>query len=433
MPDSASTAPRAAPRPPSLGAIDLAARRAVLARLDNLRGGRIDLVDPVGRLTLGSDDSDLRASVRVRDGRLYRRAATGGAVGVAAAYVDGWWETDDLVRMLRVFARDLGSAHAMRGDLARALSPARRLAHALRRNSRSGSRRNIAEHYDLGNDLFALFLDETMTYSAGVFESAGATLAEAQVAKFDRLCTKLAITESDHVLEIGSGWGSFAIHAARAHGCRVTTVTISREQHALASQRVRSAGLSDRVDVALADYRDLAGSFDKVVSIEMIEAVGHAYLPVYFRTIARLLKPDGAAAIQAITMPDDRYERYLRTPDFIQRYVFPGSCCPSHGAMAAAVARTDLRLAHAEDLTPHYAETLARWRGAFNEKLDRVRALGYPPRFERLWNYYLAYCEAGFAERAIGLAQLVYQKPGRRAAVPAPAAPAALEGPSWIV
>jgi cyclopropane-fatty-acyl-phospholipid synthase len=410
--------------------IDRAARAAVLGRLGSLRSGRLKVTDPDGARTLGAGETDLRAAVQVRDGRLYRRAATGGSVGVAAAYLDGWWEADDLVRMLRLFARDLSSAHAMRSGLARALAPARRLAHAVRRNTRLGSRRNIAEHYDLGNDLFALFLDETMTYSSGVFPSPDATLEESQVAKLDRLCRKIDVRDGDRVLEIGSGWGSFAVHAASTYGCRVTTVTISKQQHALARQRVRDAGLADRVEVKLADYRDLIGTYDKLVSIEMIEAVGHVYLPVYFRAISRLLEPDGAAAIQAITMPDDRYERYLRTPDFIQRFVFPGSCCPSHGAIASAVAQSDLRLAHAEDLTPHYAETLARWRAAFNENLDRVRALGYPPRFERLWNYYLAYCEAGFAERAIGLSQLVYHKPGRQEPVPAPAPLPALEIPS---
>jgi cyclopropane-fatty-acyl-phospholipid synthase len=396
----------------------------VLTRLRGLRSGRIELTDAEGTTTLGSGDSGLRASVSVRDGRFYRRAAMHGANGVAGAFIDGWWDAGDLTRTLRLFARDLAAAHATGSAVSRFIAPLARAGHTLRRNTRPGSRRNISEHYDLGNDLFAAFLDETMTYSSAIFESPNVSLERAQSAKLDRLCRKLDLCEDDHLLEIGTGWGSMAIHAAKRYGCRVTTATISREQHDLAMRRVREAGLENRVEILLRDYRDLEGRYDKLVSIEMIEAVGHEYLPTYFRAISRLLKPDGAAAIQAITMPDDRYERYRRKPDFIQRFVFPGSCCPSHGAIAGAVAKSDLRLAHAEELGPHYAETLRRWHDRFDANIERVRELGYPPRFERLWHYYLSYCEAGFAERAIGLSQLIYHKPKRRAGVSIAPAPA---------
>jgi cyclopropane-fatty-acyl-phospholipid synthase len=421
--ESSPTISRSDARRRSLGPIDRLARRALFSRLSSLRSGRLEITDAEGAATLGDPGAGGRATLTVRDGRLYRRAAIDGANGVAAAYIDGWWDAADLTRTLRLFARDLATAHATGGPLSRLGAQFARAGHALRRNTRAGSRRNIAEHYDLGNDLFAAFLDETMTYSAAIFDAPDATLERAQAAKLERLCRKLDLRESDHLLEIGSGWGSMAIHAARTTGCRVTTTTISKEQHELAKRRVEEAGLADRVDVLLRDYRDLQGTYDKLVSIEMIEAVGHDYLPAYFRAISRLLKPHGAAAIQAITMPDDRYERYRRKPDFIQRFVFPGSCCPSHGAIAGAVAASDLRLVHAEELGPHYAETLRRWRARFNENIDRVRELGYPARFERLWNYYLCYCEAGFAERAVGLSQLVYHKPRRDADVqirPAP-------------
>lgn len=282
----------------------------------------------------------------------------------------------------------------------------RRLWAAARRNTRAGARRNIADHYDLGNDLFELFLDDTLTYSSAVFETPETTLRDASVAKLDRICRALDLRPGDHVVELGAGWGSFAIHAAQSYGCRVTTTTISGEQRELAARRVRDAGLADRVEIRADDYRDLPGRYDKLVAIEMIEAVGHDYLPGFFRSVARLLRPGGAACLQAITMPDDRYDAYLRSTDFIRRYVFPGSCCPAMKAIRAASAPAGLRVASDDVLTPHYAETLRRWRANFNENADRVRALGYPERFVRLWNYYLAYCEAGFAEDYIAVRQI---------------------------
>ncbi|MHC4948251.1 MAG: class I SAM-dependent methyltransferase [Planctomycetota bacterium] len=417
-------------RVPAPGRLDRLARRLVLANLAPLAGGRLTIVDADGLRVVGDGEGDLQSAVHVHDPRAWRQFLLGGSLGAAEAYLRGWYSCDDLPAVLRLFARNLDVTDGMEGGAARLAGAVARLRHRRRRNTRTGSRRNIEDHYDLGNDLYALFLDESMTYSCAVFERPDATLAEAQSAKLERICRALHLSPGDHVLEIGSGWGSFAIHAARRYGCRVTTTTISPAQHELATARVRAAGLADRVEVRLRDYRDLDGTYDRIVSIEMIEAVGHEFLDAYFGACRRLLRPDGRMALQAILMPDHRYASYRKAADFIQRYVFPGSSLPSPGAITAAVGRaTDLRLVHLDDLTPHYAETLRRWRARFIANLDRVRALGYPPRFERLWDYYLSYCEAGFAERTIGVAQLVLAGPGDRRAPIAGPRPGAAPGP----
>ena len=287
--------------------------------------------------------------------------------------------------------------------------------HALRRNSRAGSRRNIAAHYDLGNDFFRLFLDETLMYSAATYEHPQQSLHDAQLARLDRICHRLELKPTDHLLEIGTGWGGLALHAARHFGCRVTTTTISREQWKLARERVCEAGLQDRIEVLCQDYRDLEGRYDKLVSIEMIEAIGHAYYDTYFARCSQLLKPEGAMLLQAITIPDQRYERARRSVDFIQRYIFPGSCIPSVAALTQSIARaSDLRVFDLEDIGPHYATTLAHWRENFRANLSRVRALGYDDQFIRMWEYYLCYCEGGFAERALGDVLMLLVKPGNR-------------------
>jgi cyclopropane-fatty-acyl-phospholipid synthase len=406
------TASRAtAPRPKL---IDRAARSAILRTLESLTEGRLVIADEAGTQTFGRRDGhvDLSATVRVADPRFYRLALFGGSLGAAEAYIQGLWSCDDLPTLLRLFVRNLPVMESMEGGAARVLGIASSLVHRLRRNTRSGSRRNIYAHYDLGNEFFALFLDETMTYSSGIFPHAGASLREASIEKLDRMCRKLELKPGDHVLEIGTGWGSFALHAARHYGCRVTTTTISRQQHDLARQRVRDAGLDGPIELLLEDYRDLEGTYDKIASIEMIEAVGHEYLGDYFGKCSRLLADDGLMAIQAITMPDQRYDRYRRSADFIQRYVFPGSCLPSHGAITAAVGRsTDMQLVGFEDITSHYVTTLREWRRRFWAAIDDVRGLGYPDEFVRLWDFYLSYCEAGFAERSIGDSQIVFAKP----------------------
>jgi cyclopropane-fatty-acyl-phospholipid synthase len=301
----------------------------------------------------------------------------------------------------------------MESGPARAAAPLRAAAHWLRRNTRAGSRRNIAAHYDLGNDFFALFLDASMMYSCALFEDPAATLAEAQRAKLDAVCRKLALGPGDHVLEIGTGWGGFALHAASRYGCRVTTTTISRNQHELARERVRAAGLEARVTLLLEDYRDLRGRYDKLVSIEMIEAIGHQYFGEFFRRCDALLAPGGRMLLQAITIADQRYEAARDEVDFIKRYIFPGCCIPSVTALARAMtASSTLRIEHLEDIGPHYATTLARWRDNLLGNAARVRALGLPESFLRMWVFYLCYCEAGFAERALGDVQAVLRKGG---------------------
>jgi len=287
--------------------------------------------------------------------------------------------------------------------------------HAFRRNSRAGARRNIAAHYDLGNDFFRLFLDETMMYSAATFEHPRQSLYDAQVARLDLICQKLELKPTDHLLEIGSGWGGLALHAAQRFGCRVTTTTISREQWRLTRDRVAAAILGDRVDVLCMDYRDLTGTYDKIVSIEMIEAIGHQYYDTYFAKCSELLAPHGAMLLQAITIADQRYERARRSVDFIQRYIFPGSCIPSVAALSSSIARaSDLRLFHLDDIGPHYATTLAHWRQNLRANLARVRSLGYGEEFIRMWEYYFCYCEGGFMERVIGDVQMLLVKPGNR-------------------
>lgn len=391
------------------------AQKTLHRALANLRDGAITLTDGPASHTFGSASADLRATVTVHDSRFYARSLFSGSLGAAEAFMDGLWSCDDLTALCRIFTRNAEVGDDLDRGISRLFFAAASGIHWIRRNTRLGSRKNIAAHYDLGNDFFSLWLDDTMTYSSGIFTKPDSTLREASIEKLDRICRQLALRPSDHVLEIGTGWGSFAIHAASTYGCRVTTTTISKEQHALATQRIAAAGLTNRVTVLLSDYRDLQGQYDKIVSIEMIEAVGHAFLETYFKQCAALLKPDGAMMLQAITMNDQRYDRYRKTVDFIQHYIFPGSCCPSLTAMSTAIARaSDLKLSHLEDFGTHYATTLRTWRQRFFAAIDQVRRLGYDDRFIRMWDYYLCYCEAGFAERYIGVAQMLLTKPGWR-------------------
>jgi cyclopropane-fatty-acyl-phospholipid synthase len=390
---------------------DRVAHRLIDRQLQNLRHGRLTVVSPMGTRTYGRSD-ELTATVHM-DAPAFRQLLTGGTLAAARSYVRGEWRADDLTAACRVLARNLDVADGLERGWARLTKPFFAAAHWARRNTRRGSRRNIEAHYDLGNDFFQLFLDETMTYSCAVFEPDTATLADASRAKIDRLCRKLDLRPDDHLVEIGTGWGAFAIHAASRYGCRVTTTTISRQQHELASRRVAEAGLSDRITVLLSDYRDLTGAYDKLVSVEMIEAVGADFLDTFFAQCARLVRPGGRIAMQAITIPDARYADYVRSVDFIRQDVFPGSCLVSVAAMQASADRTrTLRAGEVEDLTPHYARTLRTWRENFLRRLDEVRALGYSEEFIRRWELYLASCEAGFAERTTGLVQVVWAKVG---------------------
>ncbi|MBM3355884.1 MAG: class I SAM-dependent methyltransferase [Betaproteobacteria bacterium] len=397
---------------PRAGLLPGLARRLVHARLSGLRHGRLALHEQGESRSFGAAGGAV-VNVTVRHPAFYPELAFGGSVGAGEAYMLGHWVADDLTGLMRLLLRNREALDGMEGGLARLSSPLRVSAHWLHRNTRAGSRRNISAHYDLGNDLYRLFLDETMMYSSAIFERPGMTLAEAQAAKLEAICRKLALGPQDHVLEIGTGWGGFALHAAGKYGCRVTTTTISPNQHALATERVRAAGLADRVSVLLRDYRDLEGAYDKLVSIEMIEAVGHQYFGEFFRACERRLHPRGRMLLQSITIADQRYEQARREVDFIKRYIFPGCCIPSVTALASEMTSASrLRIVALEDIGLHYATTLARWRENFLGNAPRVRALGYPDTFIRMWQYYLSYCEGGFAERALGDVQLVLERGG---------------------
>lgn len=410
--------PRVSSRKPAReGFLDRTCRKALFERLKELEQAKLTIRDPRGIWTfgMGNELDVLQSTIEVNNPGFYRRVALGGSMGAAESYMDGEWTSEDLVDLLRIFVRNIGLTDRMEGGAARFAMALARLYHALRKNSLRGSRNNIHAHYDLGNDFFSLFLDETLTYSAGIFPHPESSLREASVEKLDRICRKLDLGPGDRVMEIGTGWGSFAIHAAKHYGCRVITTTLSREQYELAGQRVARQGLSNRIDLLLSDYRDLRGQYDKLVSIEMIEAVGHEYLDTFLAQCSRLLKPEGSMLIQAITFPDQRYSQYLRTVDFTRKYIFPGSCLVSLARLLQALGRsTDLRLFHLEDITDHYARTLREWRERFMNRLSQVRALGYPERFIRMWEFYLAFCEAGFSERYLGDVQMVLTKPGSR-------------------
>ena len=394
--------------------LDRFARRAILSLLKKLVYGSITLVENGHRRHFGkvSDRCSLQAEIFVHHIQMYTRIFFGGSIGAADAYMEGLWSADDLTMVIRILALNQKAFEDMEKGLARLTAPVYKLYHHVRKNTKVGSRKNILAHYDLGNDFYALFLDETMTYSCAIFEQENSSLKQASEAKYDRICRKLQLAAGDRVIEIGTGWGGFAVHAARNYGVQVTTTTISDEQHQFARQRIKAAGLEDRITLLKKDYRDLSGKFDKLVSIEMIEAVGHQYLPIFFRTCSRLLKDDGMMALQAITIGDQIFDRHKRTVDFIKRYIFPGSCIPSITAISIALAKaTDLRLVHLEDITPHYARTLREWRRRFFTNIKKVRALGFSDTFVRMWEYYLCYCEGGFAERYLGDVQMLFVKP----------------------
>ncbi len=393
------------PRPNPLGA---AARRLVLGRLEALRHGALRVVEGDFVHHFRGAASGHTASIEVKNPAFYAELAYGGTVGAAESYMLGHWNTPDLTALQRLMLANRSVLDSLEDGLARVSEPLRLLAHWLHRNTRAGSRRNISAHYDLGNEFFRLMLDETMMYSCALFERPETTLADASRAKLDLICRKLDLGPANHVIEIGTGWGGFAIHAAGRYGCRVTTTTISPSQYELAKERVRAAGLEDRVTILLEDYRDLRGQFDRLVSIEMIEAIGHRQFGEFFGCCAELLSREGRMVLQSITIADCHYARARDEVDFIKRYIFPGCCIPSVGALTEAmVDASDLRLVHLEDIGPHYATTLAAWHRNFNARLDEVRALGYPETFVRMWEFYLCYCEAGFAERALGDVQMV--------------------------
>jgi len=395
------------------------ARRFMLRVLSHIKVGSLTIHDGDDTHHFGKAGipGEPQAEIVVHNRAAFGKVLTGGTIASGEAYIDGDWSTPDLTEVTRLFSANMDSMESMQSSQHWYTRLALKIAHAMNRNTHEGSKRNIAAHYDLGNDFFRLFLDPTMMYSAAVFERQGATLEKAAVDKLDEICRQLELKPSDHLVEIGTGWGGMAIHAATHYGCRVTTTTISREQYEYARARVEELGLSDRVTLLLEDYRALSGTFDKLVSIEMIEAVGHDFYSSYFQTCNRLLKPDGKMVIQAITIPDGRYERARRSVDYIKRYIFPGGCLPSLEVIARHIARdTDLQMVHLRDITADYAQTLAEWRRRFIDRAEEVRAMGFDDRFIRMWEFYLCYCEGGFRERIIGTAQLAFAKPRYRSA-----------------
>ncbi|PCR93271.1 SAM-dependent methyltransferase [Pseudomonas fluorescens] len=393
-------------------------RRGVLRQLAQLKHGQLVVIEDGERQVFGTPGSALLGEIHVLDAAAWGMVAGNGSIGAGEAFIHGYWSSPDLTAVVRVFVSNLEVLDGMEGGLAKIGRPLVRGLHWLNRNTRKGSQKNIAAHYDLGNDLFEQFLDPTMMYSAAQFLHPDDSLEQAQLNKLERICQKLALEPGDHLLEIGTGWGSMALYAAQHYGCKVTTTTLSKEQYAFTARRIESLGLQDRVTLLLKDYRDLTGQYDKLVSIEMIEAVGHRFLPTYFKQCAHLLKSNGLMLLQAITIRDQRYEQAKRGVDFIQRYIFPGGALPCVQKMLEIVSRdTDMNLLHMEDFGLHYARTLRLWHENFRHAHGRLSELGYDDYFLRLWEFYLCYCEGGFLERTIGTAQLLLAKP---AAMPAP-------------
>ena len=396
--------------------------RLVVAAFGEMTAGCLYLDLPNGeRKIIGTPGAEVSALIRVRDAAFFRKCVLFGDVGFGESYVDGDWDTDSIERVIAWAVLNVEHSPTMSGSKAKhfalnLLKWYNRALHRLRPNSLETSRRNIAEHYDLGNDFYRLWLDNTMTYSSAYFTEPGQSLESAQVAKYDALCRKLQLRADDQVLEIGSGWGGFASHAVRTYGCRVTAVTISEAQLAYARERFAREGIADRAEVRLADYRTLTGSYDKIASIEMMEAIGDRYLETYFAKIHDLLKPGGLVAVQYITVPDSRHAELKRGVDWIQKHIFPGSLLLSVGRVNQAINRTgDLFLHDLEDLGASYARTLHAWWERFNGRVADVRALGFDARFVRKWNYYLQYCEAAFASRNISVVQAVFTRPNNRA------------------
>lgn len=396
-------------------------RDQIFKRFQQIKGGDLRVVDQTGSMqSIGSNDptDELAATVVVGDHNFYKRVMVGGTIGSAESYANSEWASNDLTSLIRIMIRNINQFSRIEKTWGWFKSSWDFVQHLMRKNTIRGSQKNIHEHYDLGNDFYQLFLDPTMNYSSGIFESPEAAaedankMHDASLRKMDQVCRKLRLRSLDHVLEIGTGWGGLAIHMAKQSGCRVTTTTISKEQHRFATERIQKEGLEDRVTVLLQDYRQLTGKFDKIVSIEMIEAVGHQFYDEYFRCCSDLLREDGVMLLQSITIGEQNFKYHISHVDFIRKYIFPGGCLPSITALSNAVGRaTNMRMLSQEDITPHYVKTLAFWRREFMSRIDEVRALGYDEPFVRFWHFYLCYCEAAFAERRVHNIHILYCKP----------------------
>jgi cyclopropane-fatty-acyl-phospholipid synthase len=392
--------------------------KVIIELLSKMNMGTLNLILPTGELVkIGNGTNEIVATIEVKNNCFFKRCVLYGDIGFGEAYVDGDWETDNITNVIKWILLNVDNAPTASGSQAQAfalniLKFFNTIYHKKRANSINGSRKNISEHYDLDNNFFGLFLDPTMTYSCAYFKKEGMSLQEAQIEKYERLCEQLKLKPTDHVLEIGSGWGQNAIHIAKQYGCKVTTVTISEEQYKLTKERVEKEKLSDKINILLKDYRLIEGKFDKIVSIEMLEAVGHKFLEVYFKKCNDLLKKDGILAIQVITCPDSRYESLRTGVDWIQKHIFPGSLLPSVSSINKAINNTsDMTLVDLKDMGLHYARTLSAWQKEFNQQLSQVKKMGFDDRFIRKWNYYFSYCEAAFEMRNIHVMQMVYARP----------------------
>ena len=387
-------------------------KRILFKKLKGLKTGELTIIDGAKTHVFGIPKSELNASITVSSQEFYVFLGSGGTNGAAEAYTAGYWSADNLVGLIRLIIKNKKTMEGLESGFARLTNPITKIIHKLRQNTLKGSKSNILAHYDLSNDFYKLWLDSTMTYSSGIFLNKNSSMHEASIEKLDRICRKLKLDSNDHVLEIGTGWGSFAVHAVKNYGCKVTTTTISDSQFNYVANLISKEGLGDKITLLNRDYRELEGAFDKVVSIEMIEAVGSDYVPGFFEKASSLLKQNGLMALQGITYNDPDFDAYKNSVDFIRKYIFPGSCLISVAQVEYAIKKkTDLVKIDSEDITLDYARTLAIWRQDFEKVLPQVRELGFSDPFIRIWIFYLVYCEAGFLENLIGDFQFIFAKP----------------------
>jgi len=409
--------PGSTPKPRFLDGI---AKRMLFKKLSDIDHGIIRITDndETHEFGLLTDQCQLVVDLFIYDSRFYSDLAYGGSIGAGESYMSKYWDTNNLTDLIRIMVLNQDVLNSIDGSWAMVTEPLQKALHWLNRNTQRGSRKNIAAHYDLGNDLFELMLDKTMMYSCAVYPNTKSSLHEAQLYRLEKVCDKLKLKPDDHLLEIGTGWGGLSIYAANNYGCKITTTTISQEQYNLACERIKQEGLEDKITVLLQDYRNLTGKYDKLVSIEMIEAVGHQYFDTYFKQCSSLLKPDGLMLLQAITIADQRYASAKRSVDFIQRYIFPGSCIPSNTAMLGSItSSTDMNVIDLDDIGQHYVRTLSDWRHNVFINVDKLKERGYSDEFLRMWEFYLCYCEGGFAERAISDVHILLAKTGYRSQV----------------
>ena len=390
-------------------------KSGLLKKFQGLRTGNILVYDGNDEFSFGDDGSDEKVVVNIHSQEFYVMVGSGGALGLAEAYMAGFWSSDNVVKLFQIILRNRDILLSLERGFAKLIKPINKMIHRSRQNTLQGSKKNIVAHYDLSNDFYKLWLDPTMTYSCAFFKDESVTREEASKEKLDRICRKLNLSEQDSVLEIGTGWGSFSIHAAKNYGCNVTTTTISDAQYEYASSRIKDEGLESKITLINKDYRELDGKYDKIVSIEMIEAVGYEYISGFFSKLSSLLKSNGFIALQGITYNDQNFDVYKDSVDFIKKYIFPGSCLISISQITEVIKKdTDLAMIDMEDITKHYAITLNRWRKNFIDVLPKVKEMGYSQAFINMWEFYFLYCEAGFLERNIGDVQLVFAKSGTR-------------------